>query len=158
MAEFPATLWADSTPGAWALLALALYGLVNVLLDGASVLRRMRRARHDMALSMLVLIHNQEHQIEGLIRALATRGWPALQPGDRWELLLVDLQSTDDTPVILQRLARQYQHIRLVTLPRDQACTAGEAALFLCRSPVALLVDLRHQVDSERIARVLYGW
>lgn len=158
MTGFPASLWADSTPGAWALLVLALYGLISLLTVCGALLRRMLRTRNGLGLSVLVLIHNQEHQIEGLVRALAVRHWPSVERDQGWELLLIDLESTDDTPVILQRLARQYDHVRLVTLPREQVCTAGEAALFMCRSPVALLIDLRHQVDAAGISRTIENW
>lgn len=136
-----------------------MYGLVTLLLDTAAFLQRTLRDRASVALSMLVLIHNQEHQIEGVVRTLATHGWWNRLGGGRWEVLLVDLDSTDDTPIILQRLARQYEHVRLVTLPRDQAASACETALFLCRSPVTLLVDLRHNVNIEGLLRgITTGW
>lgn len=158
MAGFPELLWMDSHPGAWTLLALALYGLIALLLDTASVLRRAGRDQGHGSMSILVLIHNQEHQVEGVVNYLASRIWRGAPEAGRLELLLVDLESTDDTPLILQRLARRYEHVRLVTLPRYQIQNACEAALFLCRSPVTLLVDLRHNINAEGILRATAAW
>ncbi len=155
MTGFPATLWADATPGAWVLLALALYGLAALLLDLAGMLRRLLLTNSEVTLSILVLVHNQEHQIEGIVRTLAQRDRREALAAGQWELILVDLESTDDTPIILERLARQFEHLRVVSLPTERAPTACEAALFLCRSPVTLLVDMRHAVDGDRLRKPL---
>lgn len=139
-------------PLAWAILALTLYGLIVLISGLVARLVDLVRPRGPVAFSVLVLIHNQQDSAEGLIRSLALRDWGR---AGRWEIILVDLESTDDTPLILERLARQFPHIRLVQLPKALVGTACDAAMFLCRSNIALLIDLRHSVSTEETLRIL---
>ena len=73
----------------------------------------------------------------------------------RGELLLVDLASADETPLILERLARQEPHLRLVRLPAGASAAALESAIFLCRSRVALMLDLRGTVDVAQVLHIV---
>lgn len=150
------SLWPGGGLGDWILFALALYGLFSLVIEVLQLLLQVIRGTRQVGLSVLVLVHNQEHQIEGLVRSLARQGWGSARD---WELVLVDLDSSDDTPLILERLARQFEHIRLVRLPRDHVHSVCDTALFLCRSPVTLLVDLRYGASANAIlAAVRSKW
>ena len=141
--------WLTSSPGLWVLLALALFGLCSAI----GVVIRWIRAAYDRAtpLSFLVLTRNQEHQIEGFIRAVLSglRGSPR-----KCELVLVDLASTDSTPYILERLARKEQ-IGLVRLKSQEPGEAFTMAHFLAQGRVAIVIDLRGPADAPTVLRTL---
>jgi hypothetical protein len=143
--------WLAEFPGVWVLLALALYGLVNAIFQGYRLYRWGVRPGARYPLSLLVLVRNQEQQIEGFVRSLSAlvRGRSAML--GRCELLLVDLASADDTPLILERLVQQDSYLRLVRLPAETPAIWLESALFLCRSSVTILVDLRGKVDATAV-------
>jgi len=124
--------------GSWALLALALYGLVAAIEQLARMLRLARSRSGERLPAVIVLIHNRADQVEGLVEWLVEfcRGRLA-------ELVLLDLDSTDETPLILERLGRRHPGIRHARLNGDRA---WESALFLSRSPVSLVLDLRQPV------------
>lgn len=144
-----------------AVAALALILIFcGLAIIGVRIFHRAERFSTPLAspvLRILVLIRNQEHHIEGLIRNLAdTLQRTALTDS---ELLLVDLDSGDETPLILQRLTRQYDYMHLMQLPKGEATALGEVGCFFERNPVAILIDLRGQVDlRQTIQRLLFDY
>lgn len=143
--------WLTGSAGDWVLLALALYGLASAIDYGVDFLRALRRKEAAVPLGLLVLTRNQEDQIEGFVRDLLAL---VRRDGSACELLLVDLASTDGTPAILERLARE-ERIRLVRLPSDETGPAYEAAQFLCSGKVSMVVDLRGKVDAPALLHTL---
>lgn len=141
--------WLTGSPGIWLLMALALFGLYSA----TSALVRWIKATAERAtpLSFLVLTRNQEHQIEGFVRAMLSglRGSPRT-----YELVLIDLASTDATPYILERLARKEQ-IGLVRLQSQEPGEAFTMAHFLSQGRVAVVVDLRGHADAPTVLRTL---
>lgn len=142
----------------WLLLWLAGWGLISlvaVLVLKAARLRAMRKPLP--ALYILVIVQNQEQQIEGFFRELASEVWESAPFAGPCELVLVDAASDDNTPLILERLVRRYPRARLVRLSADQARTACEAAHFLCQGPVAVTIDLRGRESPATALRILHG-
>ncbi|HWI52384.1 MAG TPA: glycosyltransferase, partial [Symbiobacteriaceae bacterium] len=131
--------WLTGSAGDWVLLALALYGLASAIDHIAELLRSFRLKGKKASVSLLVLTRNQEQQIEGFVRDLLAM---VRRDGNLCELVLVDLASTDDTPEILERLADE-EPLRVMRLPSDEPGAAYEAAHFLCRGKVSMVVDLR---------------
>jgi chlorobactene glucosyltransferase len=60
------------------------------------------------SLSIVVPARNEERQIEACVRALL------LQDHPDFEVIVVDDQSSDETPAILERLARESAHLKVV--------------------------------------------
>jgi hypothetical protein len=146
--------WLTGSTGDWVLLALALYGLTSAIEHSAEFLRALRlKGRPTPILSLLVLTRNQEDQVEGFIRDLLTLVRREKTP---YELVLVDLNSTDSTPAILERLA-DAEHVRLMKLPSDEPGPAYEAAHFLCAGKVSMVVDLRGRVDAPALLQTLHS-
>jgi hypothetical protein len=141
-------------PGVWLLLAFALYGLAGAMAQGYRLFRWGIRPHARHGISLLVLVQNQEQQIEGFVRSLIAhvRGRSTLSV--HGELLLVDLASVDETPLILERLVRQDPQLRLVRLPDGAPPPVLESALFLCSGRVALMIDLRGKVDAAQVLHI----
>ncbi|BDG61748.1 glycosyltransferase [Caldinitratiruptor microaerophilus] len=138
-------------------LALATYGAVVLLwrLWGALSAWRARAARPP-ALSLLVLLRNQEVQVEGVLRAIAglVRTSRMLQ---RCDVVVVDFDSTDQTPQIAERLARHLRGLRLLRVddrnyPGQSACEVGLSA---CQSRVVVVLDLIRATEARPLLRAL---
>lgn len=130
----------------WVVIALAAWGVVSLALQLARALAHSKVPTPRFR-STLLLVHNQEEQIEGVIRLLS-QGLPGT-------LVVVDVNSTDDTPRILERLVAGEPDIRLVRLSAEQAERACETGLFLCRDPLTLVLDLRTKVDARKSLSIL---
>lgn len=139
----------------WIILALALYGVMEFLQHAARTLRRWRKPQR-LPMSIIILLHNQEEQVEALVRNLCSSIGQIGAIGE-WaeEILLVDVESTDQTPAIVDCLIREHQNLRTVRLPRSQGLSACDTALFLCRGPMALVIDLRQGGASNDVMDAL---
>lgn len=133
-------------------VSLALYGLAALLMEAVRLLRELRTGRRTPALSVLVLIKNQEEYLEEIVDRLEQQPWgEELQ----WELILVDLDSTDATPDILSRLSRERAHGKVVHFPSQAHEHVCDAAIFLCRHQLVLLVDLRLPGSGSKVLQAL---
>lgn len=137
----------------WLIAALAVYGLACIIMHVWPLLDDIDRQRSGGALTLVVLVRNQERQIEGFVRSASN----LIHSGETMpaDLLLIDVGSTDDTLPILERLAQRDPKIRLVRLPEGPAVAPYETALFLSRGQVAVLVDLRGKASATAILRTL---
>jgi glycosyltransferase involved in cell wall biosynthesis len=131
----------------WVVVALACIGLLAVL---ARIVRwvfpaRTKAARRPFT-SLLLVARNKEASIEGLVRGLVSCGQRAGQH-TVGEIVVVDDRSTDQTAAILERLARRYPNIRTVSMSdlRGGIQSAVELGLFMCSSPVVVLLNLDGQ-------------
>jgi cellulose synthase/poly-beta-1,6-N-acetylglucosamine synthase-like glycosyltransferase len=129
---------------AWLLWPLAICGvlaLAALLLTVAQ--RSWRRQPEPLLVSVLMVAKNKERIIEGLVRGLAALNC-RLPGGGRCEIVVVDDHSTDQTGAILDRLARFLPATRTVHLAdlRSNGSTPIEIGVFMCSSPVVLLLNL----------------
>lgn len=91
----------------WVVWVLALAGLGLLAYGCRRLLADLARDRaRGSLISLLLVIRNRQDVIEGVVRELAARygWWPSDEPD--CELVVIDDGSTDDTPAILERLAR----------------------------------------------------
>ena len=72
------------------------------------------------AVSLIVPARNEEVGIESAVRALAAIDYPGL------EILIIDDHSSDATPRILQRLACEFPHLRVLAAPEVPDGWAGK--------------------------------
>lgn len=66
--------------------------------------------------SVLIPAHNEGMVIEDTLRAIAGSDYPA----GRYEILLIDDGSTDDTRAVAERVAMEYPQIRIIEVPKGQ--------------------------------------
>lgn len=88
-----------------------------------------------MPVSVVVVAYNNASEIEGCLRSV-------LGEPEALQVLVVDNASTDGTPEVLERLAREAGRLRILRNPENlgfgRACNQ---ALRLCTEPLALLLN-----------------
>jgi len=134
------------------LVALALYGAACLGLVLARWLASSGGGSNRPFLSFLVLVENKQAVIEGFLRGLLAslnRQWDTGQ----YEVVVVDNGSTDDTPLIIERLARRHPVLRTVQVRRSQRVqeSALEVGLFLSRSSTMVLMDIRQAAEVRHV-------
>lgn len=138
----------------WLLLALALfaaYGLATLISGLPRAWITFRRRVVPPCYSLMLLVRDRADVLEGLVHNLAG-AWGE----HRYELVIVDDGSRDDTPAILRRLARRYPGLKTVVMAEtDTRQSPVEIGLFLCRNRVVVLVDLTRAVDPGEILAML---
>ena len=65
--------------------------------------------------SIIISARNQEDTIEGLIRGFILKTGVDGQEEALFNVVLVDADSSDDTPKVMQRLAKEYCFVKFVT-------------------------------------------
>lgn len=113
--------------------------------------------------SILLVVKNKAQIIEGLTGCLV-RLKEYLPPGaPDYEVVVVDDGSIDETPRILERMARRFPNLRLVRMGEVGAApeqSAADIGLFLCRSKVVLFFQVSGAVTQRTImdaVRYLFG-
>ncbi|MDH4226314.1 MAG: glycosyltransferase [Deltaproteobacteria bacterium] len=98
-------LWASAI--IWCLLTIN--GTLNYLLNG----KLTDAADKDLAtypkVSIIVPARNEEQAIENSVTSFCEQEYPA-----EYEVIVVDDESTDSTPAILEKLKRKYPHLKVV--------------------------------------------
>src|SRR5436190_21634380 len=111
------------------------------------------RARHAVAagtavpfISVIVPVRNEERFIADTLAQLFARDYPA----DRFEVLVADGQSTDDTRTIVRAMQDLYPNLRLLDNPRRWSSAGRNVAVRAARGDVVLLIDGHCQIDNPR--------
>ncbi|MGH7827979.1 MAG: glycosyltransferase family 2 protein [Candidatus Binatia bacterium] len=106
-----------------------------------------------MDLSIVIPVYNEEENVEPLIQEVGA----AIEPlGKRWEIVVVDDGSWDNTFSILARLYRQLPELSVVRLKRNFGQTAAIAAgLAHAEGEIVVLMDGDAQNDPADIPALL---
>lgn len=104
--------------------------------------------------SFLVAAKDEEAVIESLVEMLCDLDYPA----DRYEVWAIDDNSSDGTPEVLDRLAQQYDRLRV--LHRDSTARGGKSgalnnALKFAKGDIVAVFDADAKVSSDFLWRVL---
>ena len=125
------------------LLSLAIYGGWCLLRDMWQWYLEPRLIR-PLGSTFLIFVHNQEEEIEELVRYF-------LQEMEMSEVecdaVVIDCASTDLTSAILERLATDHSLLHVVTL-QDSSRPVGEL-LPLCRGSVIHILDMSNRLNSS---------
>ena len=115
------------------LLVLGYSFILIILNRGLSQLRR-GKSTQNYQVSIIIAARNEEQNIGSCLHALVNQSYPA----DRFEIIVVDDRSIDDTQRIVQSYCRQFANIRLIQVteltegisPKKNALQTGiESAL-----------------------------
>jgi len=109
---------------------------------------------HYPYVSLLVAAKNEEAVIGNLVRALCSHDYPM----ERYEVWIIDDNSSDQTPVLLEKLAQEYDQLKV--LRRNSGAGGGKSGalnqvLPLTRGEILAVFDADAQVSSDLLRRVL---
>lgn len=142
----------------WLVWFLAVYGLGLLAMAMWEYVRSMgRRAPVSPLISLVTVVRDRDDFLEGAIRSFFA-GYGRSEAGrSAFELVVVDDQSSDDTPRILRRLQRQYPGLLTVVSydggRRFYAMSPADAGVAAGRGEVTLLVDLETLAAPEQLVR-----
>lgn len=146
MADWPVWLvWCLAVAG----LGLLVAGLGRILAVAVG-----RPASPRALVSLVLVLENAEDVVEDALRRAVLRygWWSGATPA--YELVVVDVGSTDDTPAIVERFARRHPgFIRLVRVaPGTTTARAVAYAALACRGETMVTLDLASLVGKRRRA------
>ncbi len=104
--------------------------------------------------SLLVAAKNEEAVIGHLVKTLCNLDYPSC----RYELWVIDDRSTDETPVILEQLAKEYEQLKILRRCADAGGGKSGAlneVLPLARGEVLAVFDADAQIDADMLRRVV---
>lgn len=133
--------WLLEQPSVWVLLALAAYGLFAAV---GQFFDRLARLNEPRSPDLLVVVRNSEAEIEGIARDLCKTNS---------RVTFVDWASSDQTPVVLDRLARIEAGLAVIQLSDAQATSHGLGTLVGDLAPVVLVMDLRRETDMRTVLK-----
>src|SRR5580698_3199469 len=96
-----------------------------------------REKRMSPTVSVIVPVRNEARSIELTLRSLLTQDFPR----DRFEVIVADGASTDETVPIVRRLQAEYPNLKLVYNPGRFSSTGRNIAIRHATKDVAVVVD-----------------
>jgi glycosyltransferase involved in cell wall biosynthesis len=100
-------------------------------------------------LSVVIPVYNEERWLEGLVKRVQAVDMPK-------ELIIVNDKSTDGTPGILDRLAKEYDNIRVYHQPVNQGKGAALREGFKhCTGEVVLVQDADWEYDPAEYPKLV---
>lgn len=133
----------------WFLCGFACYGLLCLLEEFYCWLRDKRRKA--LPIRLVLLFHNNEETVEWFIRRLHSVLRLERKAGIS-EVFFVDIDSQDNTPLILEKLSCQHHLFN---------CIAADKNSLLSKAGNSLVVDCRNANWAEclkRIKALLTDW
>ncbi|MFD1397502.1 hypothetical protein ACFQ49_16965 [Kroppenstedtia eburnea] len=124
----------------WLFFGIALFAVIRITADQFSRIFSFP-GLHSNPPRLVLLTRNSQKNVEWVIRSYCQRRRLAGRPS---EILCLDTGSTDDTPLILQRLQRRYPSLEV--LPYTAASTGWdrETEPESTGGGTALVLDLRN--------------
>jgi succinoglycan biosynthesis protein ExoA len=104
-----------------------------------------------LRISVIMPVRNEARFIEQTLTQLVLQHYDP----DRFEILVVDGQSTDGTPDLVQALAERHPNIRLFTNPRQWGSAARNIALRHACGDVVVIVDGHCEVNDPEYLQKL---
>jgi len=99
-----------------------------------------------MFISVIVPVRNEAKFIERTLSQLVTQDYDS----QRFEVLVVDGQSTDGTPDLVAQIAAQHQNVRLFSNPRRLSSAARNFAIREARGDVVVIVDGHCEIEDDQ--------
>ncbi|PID29664.1 MAG: hypothetical protein CSB55_01500 [Candidatus Cloacimonadota bacterium] len=81
-----------------------------------------RRGKKIKSISLIIAARNEENNLPGLLEHLANLNYPK----DKFEIIIADDRSSDDTPSILRKAERDYEFIKTVTVKKEEENFVGK--------------------------------
>jgi succinoglycan biosynthesis protein ExoA len=97
-------------------------------------------------ISVVVPVRNEADHVAHTIERLFAQDYPA----DRFEVLVADGRSTDETRTIVTALTHRFANLRLLDNPKQWSSAGRNVAARAARGDVVLLVDGHCEIDNVR--------
>ncbi|MBX3411843.1 MAG: glycosyltransferase [Pirellulales bacterium] len=115
-----------------------------------------RKPRDETLVSLVLPVYNEQNVLGGLLDSLIRAVTPC---GMRYEILFVNDGSRDDSPRILDCLAAENPHVRVLHLSRNFGHQAAvQAGLAHAQGDAIILMDADLQDAPEAIVRFVDAW
>ena len=102
-------------------------------------------------ISVIVPVRNEAAFIADTLHQLLEQDYPA----DRFEVIVADGRSTDDTPAIVAALQTRHANLRLLDNPRRWSSAARNSAVRAARGDIVLLIDGHCELKNRQYLRDL---
>ncbi|OKH28201.1 glycosyltransferase [Chroogloeocystis siderophila] len=141
--------------GFWLVLGLTtLWGIHTLRLVLARPRTQNAQADYLPSVSLLVAAKNEEAVIGNLVKTLCSLDYPV----DRYEVWVIDDNSTDQTPALLEKLQQNYDKLKV--LRRGAEASGGKSGalnqvLPLTKGEILAVFDADAQVTPDLLQRVL---
>ncbi|NLY42396.1 MAG: hypothetical protein GX066_00135 [Clostridiaceae bacterium] len=89
----------------------ALYGVIQLGLNIYNMINDYKLEKDKVYI--IITVKNQQDTIEGVIRSIVWKSLNNYHGGVIPNILVVDMGSTDDTPIILDKLCLEYDFIKV---------------------------------------------
>src|SRR5574342_1233270 len=106
----------------------ALYALASLLLWYGVRRAKPQRVAHHPPVSVLIAARNEEKNLPRCLQSLLRSEYPA----DKFEILVIDDRSTDQTREVAERWARQHPQVRVIAIQQRLENLSGKASA-LCQ-------------------------
>jgi glycosyltransferase involved in cell wall biosynthesis len=114
------------------------------------------RASGEPEISIVIPVYNEEENLPVLAEEIRAAMAPVETSGRPYEVLLVDDGSTDTSPAVMARLAREDPHIRILRQRRNSGQSAAlDAGARYARGGIVVTLDADLQNDPADIPRLL---
>ncbi|MDK2856004.1 MAG: hypothetical protein PWQ86_1217 [Bacillota bacterium] len=141
-------LWAGKDVTSYIVAFLAIYGCLSLIETIRRAFgRRVKEGEAKPFVSILVIAHDDEERIEGVVRWLLGLNYLDARGRPNFELVVVSAGSQDQTPAIIERLAREAPILKAVAVAKGEG--AYEQGIAICRGEVICLMDLAKQAPHQ---------
>lgn len=103
----------------------------------------------DLAISVIVPVRNEAAFIQDTLHQILDQEYPQ----DRFEILVVDGCSTDDTPELVREVAKEHGNVRLLENPARLSSAARNIGIKNSQGDVVLIVDGHCEIPSRQMLR-----
>ena len=104
--------------------------------------------------SVIIPTYNRSALLQQTVDTFVSQTYPS----DRWELILVDNDSIDDTPRVIERLAAADSRIRALSEPRRGAHFARNTGALAARGSVLYFTDDDMLADQALLEQIVEGF
>jgi GT2 family glycosyltransferase len=133
-------------------LAWGLWGTPRVVRPAPEVTDDSWRDRLESpAVSIVMPTHNRADQLPRVVARLMAQDVPP----EHFEVIIVDSNSSDATPRVLDSLKARYQNLRSLRCDRSRVAATRNMGLDVARAPLVLLLDDDILVGRDLLTRVL---
>jgi glucosyl-dolichyl phosphate glucuronosyltransferase len=104
--------------------------------------------------SVIIPTHNRSALLAQTVETFLRQDYPA----DRWELILVDNASTDDTAAVIAEFALRHESVRALAEPTKGAHAARNTGAVAARGDVLYFTDDDMLAEPDLLGRIVEGF